>query len=141
MRDPLRLKRELGFRSFAIAQILFAGMLVSVLLHPVLVADAVLLSVNLALERVVGTGQSLLLVLDVASICLGYLSFLLLGWTTLSEKERRGFWRVVLFMPVYWLMMPVAAWRALWQLFRDPHRWEKTFHRGSRLGQRRRTGP
>jgi hypothetical protein len=69
----------------------------------------------------------------------GYLSLLLLGWRTLSEKERRGFWRVLLFMPVYWLMMSVAAWRALWQLYRDPHHWEKTPHH--RSAARRRAVP
>lgn len=139
MRYPLRLKRELGFRSFAIAQILFAGMLASAFLHPLLVASAVFLAVNLVLERVSGTGQSIMLGLDIASICLGYLSFLLLGWKTLSEKERRGFWRVLLFMPVYWLMMSVAAWHALWQLYRDPHHWEKTPHH--RSAARRRAAP
>lgn len=31
-------------------------------------------------------------------------------------------------MILYWLLISVAAWRALWQLLVCPHRWEKTMH-------------
>jgi hypothetical protein len=31
-------------------------------------------------------------------------------------------------VPFQWLMLSLAAWRALFQLFRAPHRWEKTAH-------------
>jgi hypothetical protein len=43
---------------------------------------------------------------------------------------------VLLLMPLYWLMLSLAAWRAVIQLIRDPYRWEKTEHglaRTSRL--------
>ena len=40
-----------------------------------------------------------------------------------------GFWKAVLFTPLYWLMQSRAGWRALGQIVRDPHRWEKTPHR------------
>jgi hypothetical protein len=28
----------------------------------------------------------------------------------------------------YWVLMSIAAYRALWQLLRDPFHWEKTEH-------------
>jgi cellulose synthase/poly-beta-1,6-N-acetylglucosamine synthase-like glycosyltransferase len=31
-------------------------------------------------------------------------------------------------MPLYWVMMSVAALKGLWQLLRNPSYWEKTFH-------------
>ena len=31
-------------------------------------------------------------------------------------------------MPIYWIMMSIAAWRAAWQLFTRPYYWEKTDH-------------
>ena len=40
-------------------------------------------------------------------------------------------WRIgifAIFYPVYWLLHSVAAWRALFQVVRDPHKWEKTPH-------------
>jgi hypothetical protein len=30
--------------------------------------------------------------------------------------------------PLYWACLSIAAWRALWQLWRDPYHWEKTEH-------------
>ncbi|MBS44033.1 MAG: family 2 glycosyl transferase [Nocardioides sp.] len=40
-------------------------------------------------------------------------------------------WRIgifAVFSPVYWLLHSIAAWRALYQVVVDPHRWEKTPH-------------
>ncbi|MDO9495985.1 MAG: glycosyltransferase [Nocardioides sp.] len=40
-------------------------------------------------------------------------------------------WRIgvfAIFGPVYWLLHGIAAWRAVFQVVRDPHRWEKTPH-------------
>jgi hypothetical protein len=34
----------------------------------------------------------------------------------------------LLLAPLYWGLLSIAAWRALWQLLREPHRWEKTQH-------------
>ena len=50
----------------------------------------------------------------------GYLTSATLG---LLGLKRRGLLRhgwVLLLMPVHWLLLSVAAWRALWQLVRDP---------------------
>lgn len=40
-------------------------------------------------------------------------------------------WRIgifAVFSPVYWLLHSIAAWRAVYQVIRDPHGWEKTPH-------------
>ncbi len=31
-------------------------------------------------------------------------------------------------VPIYWLMMSIAAAKGCWQLLRNPSYWEKTFH-------------
>jgi hypothetical protein len=56
-----------------------------------------------------------------------------------SMVLRRGWWRLApsaISMPVYWLLISLAAYRAVWQLLTSPHLWEKTRH-----GARRRTRP
>ncbi len=43
---------------------------------------------------------------------------------------------VLVLTPLYWFLLSLAAWRALFQLLYDPQRWEKTEHglaRTSRL--------
>jgi glycosyltransferase XagB len=41
-------------------------------------------------------------------------------------------------MPVYWLLISAASYRAAWQLFRQPYLWEKTEHRARPPGTSRR---
>ena len=128
MRNPATLLRQLGPRSFAVAQILSAGMVVSALVHPVLVGTALYVGARLAMGEQLSLWQSSLLVIDFVNIACGYVSFLLLGWQPLRPVERKGFWRVVLLTPIYWLMLSWAAWRSVLQLCRNPHHWEKTPH-------------
>jgi cellulose synthase/poly-beta-1,6-N-acetylglucosamine synthase-like glycosyltransferase len=137
MRDPAGLKADLGIGSFVGLQVLLAGLLLSSLLHPVLLFTGG----GLAAKAVAGGGlppaQVVLFALDVFNIALGYGAFLLLGWRS-APAERRDFWKMVLYTPLYWMMMSVAAWRALEQLLIRPHHWEKTPHarRRERVGRR-----
>jgi cellulose synthase/poly-beta-1,6-N-acetylglucosamine synthase-like glycosyltransferase len=129
MRDPVKLAGDLGPRSFVIAQVLFAGMLASSLLHPLLLATFCFGLAQLLLTASSGPAHSALLIVDVINITCGYLSFLLLGWQTLAKNQRRGFWKIVALTPIYWAMMSYAGWRAVLQLWRRPFHWEKTPHK------------
>lgn len=128
MRRPRRLWQELGPASFLVCQILFAGMILSAIIHPVFLATAGYLLVRLVLHNHAGSSQSALILIDIANISLGYLAFLLLGRRTLEKRERRGFWKVIALTPLYWVLMSAAALRAVWKLYVEPHRWEKTPH-------------
>ena len=57
----------------------------------------------------------------------GYIASIVVGLVT---SRRRGHRLTVsaLFMPLYWLLISLAAYRALWQLYWDPYLWEKTPH-------------
>lgn len=132
MRQPRALAGELSPTTFAVTQILIAGMVLSSLLHVVLLVLVAGLAIELAFGVSFGLWQSPLLVLDLISIFLGYASFLLLGWVVLSPNDRKGFWKVVLFTPIYWIMLSRAAWYALVDLVRRPHYWAKTPHRKAR---------
>lgn len=69
-----------------------------------------------------------LLYLAVASFLFGNLSVIVMN---LAAAEHRGRWHLAgaaVLAPLYWLMMSVATWRAVWQLAVAPHRWEKTPH-------------
>ncbi len=135
MRQPLRLARDLGFGSFVMTQILFAGMLGSALLHPFLLAAFLLGAVRLSLGASSGVSYPMLMALDIVNVTCGYVAFLMLGWQTMVKGQRRGFWRIVLLTPVYWAMMSCAGWRAVWQLWRQPFRWEKTPHENMKASQ------
>lgn len=128
MRSPRRLFRDLGPVSFIMAQILFAGMVASAIVHPLLIVTALFVLAGLLLEGRFGIANSDLLIIDLINIGCGYLSFLILGFQTLSRPEREGFGRTAALTPVYWMMVSLAAWRAVWELSLRPHHWSKTEH-------------
>ncbi len=128
MREPATLLRELGPRSFLIMQTLYAGLVISALIHPLLFVAAGYFSFQLLFTDPPSGWPVVLLTVDGLNILCGYLSFLVLGWHSLPVRERHGFWRILVFTPVYWMMMSAAGWRAILQLWHRPHHWEKTPH-------------
>ncbi len=42
------------------------------------------------------------------------------------RRYRLAVW--ALLNPLYWLLHSLAAYKAVWQLIRKPHYWEKTVH-------------
>ncbi len=57
------------------------------------------------------------------------------AYLSMLAPIRRGWLELVpysLTVIGYWILLSIAAYRALWQLVRDPFYWEKTQHGGSR---------
>ena len=72
------------------------------------------------------------------TLAAGYLISIVLGVRGLARRgQLSSAWALAL-VPLHWLLLSLAAWRALYQLVRDPQRWEKTEHgraRTSRLAR------
>ena len=114
--------------------------MLSALVHPVFIAVAGYLAATNQLFDTSGSAfGAALLWLYLGALVSGYLTSAALG---LMGLKRRGLLRqgwVLLLMPLHWLLLSVAAWRALYQLLFNPFHWEKTTHglaRTSRLGKR-----
>lgn len=133
MRDPARLAREMGLPGFIVFQLLIAGMLLSALAHPWLLVFIGSTIVDLIQQD---TSKDplhwMLFAMDSTNVIFSYVIFLLLGRKRMTRWERRALgWRW-LALPLYWLMLSAAAWRAVWQLRSNPFFWEKTPHAPSR---------
>jgi cellulose synthase/poly-beta-1,6-N-acetylglucosamine synthase-like glycosyltransferase len=136
MRSPRRLARQLGPCGFAVFQLLVGGGVLAALIHGLLAAR---LAWTLATQSLDDDAVRLWLGLDATMLLIGYAVSVALGLIGLARRRLLGCAWVLLLMPVYWLMLSLAAWRALFQLLRDPYRWEKTEHglaRTSRLTKR-----
>lgn len=131
MREPGVLRQEIGLRNFLVAQVLYLGMIVSAMVHPIVLAT---LLVSLARVILVETSslEAGLLILASVSVACGYGAFIALGGVTLARPERKGFWKVVALTPLYWVLLSVAAWRSIWEIYRRPHHWNKTPHQPAR---------
>lgn len=137
MRDPARLASELGAASFVVAQILFVGMVLSALVQPLLLVTLGMIVADMVGGVSVGLYNRILLVVDVTLVVLGYFAFLVIGARTLPLAERPRLPLIALATPFYWLLLSVAAWRAMFQLLRAPHLWEKTPHMSQAEAARR----
>jgi hypothetical protein len=63
-----------------------------------------------------------------ATLLIGYLASITLAIVGLARRKLLNCAWALLLMPLYWLLLSLAAWRALDQLVGDPNRWEKTEH-------------
>jgi hypothetical protein len=119
-RRPRRLWSELGARGLLALVATLAGSLGSALVH---------LACWVALAAMLARGAwpdwaGLAAAVFIAGY-LGSILHMLVGW---RRAGRRGFapWLVVL--PLAWFAMGAAALRAVWELRRRPHYWDKTEH-------------
>jgi len=134
MRSPRRLAGELRMSGFSVFQLLVGGTVVAALVH---VLFAARLGWTFATAPQNDSLIDMLLSFDSAMLLSGYSISATLGMIGLARRRLLGCSWALLLMPIYWLLLSLAAWRALFQLLRDPYRWEKTEHglaRTSRLG-------
>ena len=139
MRSPSRLLSELGPWRFIGFQGLFLGLLLSVLVHPLayIAFFAALWRYGLSFSGESLTRQSVLL-LSGTLVVLGFFGSLLLALTAIFRAKAYRLLPFVVVMPVYWLLISVAGYRALCQFVTNPHAWEKTEHGLSGAGRQRR---
>ena len=128
MRQPRRLIGEVGLRNFVVVQLLFVGLLLSSIGHPFF-----MLALICGLRHILTSGWpqgqgAILLVLDLFNAVGGIALFLALSCQALTPGEWRTLPRHSPMILVYWPMIAFATLRAVWQLFRNPHEWEKTPH-------------
>jgi len=129
MRSPRRLWRELGPRRFVGFQVLMGGLILSALVHPWFYA---IVGADLWYGRLLGIPSSMagqtILWIGVFNLVVGYLSAIGLGTVAAARRGRLRLAAHAVMMPVYWLAISFAAYRALWQLVTAPYYWEKTEH-------------
>ncbi|CAN7222817.1 glycosyltransferase family 2 protein [Pararhizobium sp. LjRoot238] len=130
MRKPAQLGRETGWPSFAVFQVLIAGMLVSSLSHPIVIGFLVYLT-WLMVQQSTHVDSWLafwLFACDIVNLFGSYAVFIALGRNRMGARERRAVGMRWAFVPFYWLIMSLAAWRAVLELQTNPFSWNKTPH-------------
>jgi cellulose synthase/poly-beta-1,6-N-acetylglucosamine synthase-like glycosyltransferase len=127
-RHPLRLVEDLGLRRATAVAAMLAGSLAGPLLGPaftaVIIRDAWsgrLLEPTAPVEIALSTLWCLLALLGAAAI----ISPLLIG---MRRQSLWAYWPSLVCLPLWLLMLSLAAWRALFELCVRPYHWEKTAH-------------
>ncbi len=138
MREPAMLRRQLGWPGFITVQALFLGMLVSGLFHPFFMVAGLWLLAHADMTTPFATSAGPLVGgLALAIFVAGHGVSMLAGHVALRQTGIRRWPFAIATMPVYWLLISLAAWLALWQFARAPFHWNKTEHGLSRFQRRR----
>jgi cellulose synthase/poly-beta-1,6-N-acetylglucosamine synthase-like glycosyltransferase len=133
MRAPAALWRDLGPAGFAIFQLIVGGSVLVALLYP---AFAALFAARLIVGAPVldfSHGG-----LHTVALIGGLFAYGVSGLVGLARRRLLASAWVIVLAPLYWLLLSLAAWRAVLQLWRDPFRWEKTEHGLARTSRRAR---
>lgn len=133
-RQPLRLVRELGWGNLVPLLLLTAGPFASALLHPLCVAWLIADVVRGVFLTTPGTTLGVVATaLSLTNLAIGYGAA---AWSCGLGLKRRGQFAlapILILLPFYWLLLSVAAWRAVAQLIVRPYWWDKTEHGLGRL--------
>jgi cellulose synthase/poly-beta-1,6-N-acetylglucosamine synthase-like glycosyltransferase len=129
MRDPVRLFRDLGFRRFVYVQLLLTGSLACALIHPLFY---VVLAADLWSGVLPGSGTegitATLAWVGAVNFVLGYLVAALSMLCFAPTAKAKPTLLSIIGIPIYWLLISAATWRAAWKLVSEPFTWEKTPH-------------
>ena len=137
MRNPRRLYQDLGLEGFCAAQAILLGTAASALLHPVFLGLTLWSWASGAMFAAPGNPISVAITgASLAILFSGYAITIWAGARALRRIGYRGWWWPLATMPAYWMLISIAAWRALYELLVSPHVWNKTDH--GLAGKRRR---
>ncbi len=127
IRQPVKLFRTLGLRSFVRFNLVLAGTPIIAVLNMLFWLITVLWF--LGQPAAVGAVFPWYIYFP-ALICLilGNAATLYMNLITLREDDRSDLLFPALTVPLFWLMMSIAATKGVYQLIRNPSHWEKTFH-------------
>ncbi|WP_332301983.1 glycosyltransferase family 2 protein [Rhizobium sp. GR12] len=129
-RAPFTTARHMGWVAYLVFQLLIGGMLLSSLAHPLLFVSFTFMVMTIS-ENGAGmllSWQGLLFFIDTLNIFGSYAIFVLMGRNRMIPYEKQQIGQRWLAIPLYWLMLSVAAWRAVAELKTRPFVWNKTPH-------------
>src|SRR5262245_1765338 len=128
-REPWRLWAELGLRGAFAFHVLMGGLVLLALLHPL---SCALLAYHAASGHLFAPAQTpagtAVWAMAWINLAAGYATSIAVGGVSVWRRGWPHLMLSALLMPVCWLLVSAAAYRALYQLATDPYRWEKTEH-------------
>ena len=132
MRKPVELYRSLGHTGFWGFQFFVGGNLLTALSLPfMLVMFVYWLATRWSGFDIIF--PPVVLYISLFNLIIGNGFFIYLNMLGAFKRHNFQLMPYALTVPIYWLLMTVAAYKGLWQLIHNPFYWEKTTHGLSRF--------
>lgn len=127
IRQPMKLLRTLGLRGFLRFNLVLGGTPIVAVLN--LLFWLITLTWFLGQPTIIGAVFPWYIYFPaLAALILGNAATLYMNMVAIREDDRADLLLAALTVPVFWVMMSVAAAKGIYQLIRNPSYWEKTFH-------------
>ncbi len=127
LRHPVALVRTTGLRETLAFALLIGGTPLTFLLAPPLFA-LFIASLLFPGAGVASLFPSWVLEVSLFNLLIGNGLMVYLSMMGAFKRRRYSLVPWALLNPVYWTLHSIAAYKAVWQLIRKPHHWEKTEH-------------
>ncbi|MBL8031017.1 MAG: glycosyltransferase, partial [Candidatus Doudnabacteria bacterium] len=136
MRSPRAAVREFGLRNFLLLQLTVGGKVLSMFVNPLLwlITIAYFVARTHVAPVIEPFFPPTVLYVGVISLIFGNFFYVYAYLIGLAKRREFRVMKFVFLVPLYWLGMSVAAWKALYELVVKPHYWQKTNH-GLHLAQ------
>ncbi len=126
MRKPVALYKSLGHAGFWGFQFFVGGNVLTALSLPFMLGMyALWLVTHLSLDIIFPPA---ILYISLFNFIIGNGFFIYLNMLGAFKRHNYQLMPYALTVPIYWLLMTVAAYKGLWQLIHNPFFWEKTNH-------------
>lgn len=126
-REPIKFLKQLGMKNMLMFHLFLTTIVISTLIHPMFL--------YICIQQIIYAPQYAMNGYDLAMIATsifnlvgGYTTYGLLAYAVLQSAGKDTMAKWLFTLPLYWLLISIAAWRALIHLFLQPHKWEKTPH-------------
>lgn len=126
-RHPVALAREAGIRQTLAFALLVGGTPLAFLFVPPLYA-LLALSLVVSPDALEPYFPSWVLWVSLLNLLAGNVVMVYVSMMGAFKRRRYRLVPWALLNPLYWLLHSLAAYKAVWQLIRKPHYWEKTVH-------------
>ena len=122
MRAAAPAAARLGLPGFLTFQLIVGGNVLAALVHPLFMAGLIYsVASGAPMWRGDSATVAILAALYGTDVVIGYLTSAFLGWLGLLRRGLLSTAWVLLLTPVHWLLLSLAAWRALYQLAFAPY--------------------
>lgn len=140
-RRPIRNLGRLGLmRTLGAAAVTF-GVVASALVYPFFTAIVLAGLVTGQMFEVRTLPEIVSSAIGLTLLAGGALAMTLPGLVAVKRRGWSTLWPHALLMPLYYVLVSIAAWRGLWELVFAPHRWNKTEHGLARTSRARALPP
>lgn len=126
-RNPIHFITDLGFKNAIAFHLLITSIVISMLIHPFFIVATLIHVLNMG-SIYMSNYDGILNTASIFNLVGGYTTYALLAYAVLQKSQNKPASVLLFTLPIYWLMISLAGWRALVHLILMPHRWEKTPH-------------